>query len=149
MGPSLSSHHWLTPRVFTSPGSARAPELGRGRWGYCINSPSLAVLSFWHEPLDILTMKKLYEWERLSCMMFLSEGKYDIRKQIRIKPCLSLNKEYLFKSNDQYLKHYWIMCAAKESTFILLLFCCIMVSKGSLNDYDSQVKPCFIDTCDF
>ena len=35
------------------------------------------------------------------------------------------------------------MCAAKESTFILLLFYCIMVSKGSPNDYDGQVIPLY------
>lgn len=32
------------------------------------------------------------------------------------------------------------MFVAKEITFILLILYCIMVSKGSLNDYDNQVN---------
>ena len=34
---------------------------------------------------------------------FYPKDKYNIKKQIRIKPCLSKNKEYLFKTKDQYL----------------------------------------------
>ena len=49
-----------------------------------------------------------------------------------------LETEYLGPTTK--IQPYWIMFVAKEITFILLILYCIMVSKGSINDYDNQVN---------
>ena len=60
-----------------------------------------------------------------------SESKYGFMIKL-------LGTEYLGPTTK--IQPYWIMFVAKEITFILLILYCIVVSEGSLNDYDNQVN---------